>query len=103
MWCSSFSSQAQQQPATCNLPNPCLHHAATAAAATAAATYAAHLPFSHHNLTPTLKRGKGEAPMPFTPLHIPQGDSAEDVEARPSFTMAHKAPLATFDFPSGAC
>uniref|UniRef100_A0A383VN49 Rieske domain-containing protein n=1 Tax=Tetradesmus obliquus TaxID=3088 RepID=A0A383VN49_TETOB len=59
-----------------------------------------HLPFSHHNLTPTLKRSKGEAPMPFTPLHIPKGDSAEDVEARPSFTMAHKAPLATFDFPS---
>jgi hypothetical protein len=62
---------------------------------------AAHLPFSHHNLTPNLKRSKGETPMPFMPLQIPKGESPEAAEARPSYTTAHKAPLATFDFPSG--
>jgi hypothetical protein len=62
---------------------------------------AAHLPFSHHNLTPNLKRSKGETPMPFTPRQIPKGESPEAAEARPCYTTAHKAPLATFDFPSG--
>ncbi|KAF6264884.1 hypothetical protein COO60DRAFT_1698021 [Scenedesmus sp. NREL 46B-D3] len=59
-----------------------------------------HLPFSHHNLTPNLKRSKGEMPMPFRRLHIAKGDSPEEVEARPSYTMAHRAPLAAFEFPS---
>jgi hypothetical protein len=40
--------------------------------------------------------------MPFSQLEVPAGSSCEEAQARPSFSFAHKAPLAAFSFPSGA-
>lgn len=61
---------------------------------------AAHLPFSHHKLTPVMLRERASS-MPFTQLEVPAGSNSEEAEARPSFSFAHKAPLAAFSFPSG--
>eukprot|EP00879_Flechtneria_rotunda_P007034 GHRR01007384.1.p1 GENE.GHRR01007384.1~~GHRR01007384.1.p1 ORF type:complete len:451 (+),score=111.23 GHRR01007384.1:101-1453(+) len=59
----------------------------------------AHLPFSHHNLTPTLKRSKGSL-MPFKVIDIPQSNSSEDQAARPAYCFKHQPPLIAFEFPS---
>jgi len=63
---------------------------------------AAHLPFSHHKLTPVMLRDKASS-MPFTQLEVPAGSSPEEAAARPSFCFEHQAPLAAFQFPSGVC
>jgi hypothetical protein len=61
---------------------------------------AAHLPFSHHNLLPSMNRKHGKS-MPFKAVQVPTGTTPEDVAARPDFCLAHQAPVAAFEFPSG--
>ena len=73
---------------------------APATAAPCLAVPAAHLPFSHHKLTPLMLRQRASS-MPFTQLEVPAGDSEEEAAARPSFAFQHQAPLAAFSFPSG--
>jgi hypothetical protein len=61
---------------------------------------AAHLPFSHHNLLPSMNRKHGTS-MPFKAVEVPTGNTPEDAAARPDFCLPHQAPVAAFEFPSG--
>lgn len=63
---------------------------------------AAHLPFSHHRLTPALRRSAAKA-MPFTRVEpaAAGGGTAAEPEAVPGWSMEHTRPLAAFQFPSG--
>lgn len=41
-------------------------------------------------------------PQPFKLTAVPDGDSPDDAAARPPYAFEHRAPLATYEFPSGA-
>ncbi|KIY99872.1 Rieske (2Fe-2S) domain protein [Monoraphidium neglectum] len=69
----------------------------------------AHLPHSHHRLSPTLTRDKA-GPMPFIKQQQPsQGGAADDssgaavaaeATARPLYAFEHAPPVGSFAFPS---
>lgn len=79
---------------------PCLRPLLLLLPLSAVSTSAAHLPFSHHNLLPSMNRKHGKA-MPFKAVEVPTGNTPEDAAARPDYCLAHQAPIAAFEFPSG--
>ena len=79
---------------------PCLRPLLLLLPLSAVMTCAAHLPFSHHNLLPSMNRKHGKA-MPFKAVEVPMGSTPEDAAARPDYCLAHQAPIAAFEFPSG--
>jgi hypothetical protein len=71
----------------------------------------AHLPHSHHRLSPALTRDRA-GPMPFTPLDPPApsdttaagataaGATASSSEEVPDYSFPHAPPVGTYSFPS---